>query len=93
MQLPYRPGPLALDLLLDSTGSKLLGIGRMERQEAQVRVPAPVAQGGFGIDANRLETEAIEVTVSSVGYALMLPELLGKIPPDESIVSVSGRFL
>jgi hypothetical protein len=44
----------------------------------------------LGIDANTLEIRAIEVTDNSVGDAPMLPELLGQIPPDEALASVSG---
>jgi hypothetical protein len=44
----------------------------------------------LGIDANTLEIRAIEVTDNSVGDAPMLPELLGQIPPDEPIASVSA---
>lgn len=43
----------------------------------------------LGIDASTLEIRTIEVTDNSVGDAPMLPELLGQIPPDEPIASVS----
>jgi hypothetical protein len=43
-----------------------------------------------GIDANTLEIRSIEVTDNSVGDAPMLPQLLGQIPPDGSIASVSA---
>ncbi|MFM2069350.1 MAG: hypothetical protein RLZZ584_4259 [Pseudomonadota bacterium] len=44
----------------------------------------------LGIDAQTLEIRAIEVTDHHVGDAPMLPELLGQIPPDEPVLSVSG---
>ena len=44
----------------------------------------------LGIDAQTLEIRAIEVTDNSVGDAPMLPELLGQIPPDEPLASVSA---
>ena len=48
-----------------------------------------MAQVHLGIDASTLEIRAIEVTDNSVGDAPMLPGLLGQIPPDEPIASVS----
>ena len=44
----------------------------------------------LGIDAQTLEIRAIEVTDNTVGDAPMLPELLGQIPAEEEIASVSG---
>lgn len=90
VQLPYRASTTALDLLVDSTGIKFLRRWRMETQETRGRVPAAVAQGASGHCANTLEIRAIEVTDNSVGDAPMLTELLGQIPPDEAVASVSG---
>ena len=49
----------------------------------------------LGIDAHTLEIKAIEVTDNSVedgeGGALMMPELLAQIPPDEAVASVSAE--
>lgn len=44
----------------------------------------------LGIDAQTLEIRAIEVTDNSVGDAPMLPHLLGQIPTDEPVASVSA---
>ena len=44
----------------------------------------------LGIDANTLEIRAIEVSDNGVGDAQMLPELLGQIPLDETVASVSA---
>ena len=44
----------------------------------------------LGIHAAALEIRAMEVTDNSIGDALMLPNLLGQIPPKEQLASVSG---
>ena len=44
----------------------------------------------LGIEAATLEIRAMEVTDNSIGDAPMLPNLLGQIPPQEQLSSVSG---
>lgn len=44
----------------------------------------------LGIDAKTLAIRAIEVTNNGVGDAPMQPELLNQIPPEETLLSVSG---
>ena len=44
----------------------------------------------LGIEAATLEIRAMEVTDNSIGDAPMLPNLLGQIPLEEAIASVSG---
>ena len=90
VQLPYRPSTSALDLLVDSTGIKFLGEGEWKRKKHGAEYRRQWRKVHLGIDANTLEIRAIEVTDNSVGDAPMLPELLGQIPPDEPISSVSG---
>ena len=52
--------------------------------------------GAFGalklkaIDEERQEVRAVEVTSGNVGNALMLPVLLGRIPPDQDIGSITA---
>lgn len=43
----------------------------------------------LGIDAQTLEIRAIEITDNAIGDAPMLPELLGQIPADKPLHSVS----
>ncbi|OGB77265.1 MAG: hypothetical protein A3G82_19060 [Burkholderiales bacterium RIFCSPLOWO2_12_FULL_67_210] len=44
----------------------------------------------LGIDANTLEIRTIKGTDNSVENVPMLPSLLGQVPPDEAVASVSG---
>jgi hypothetical protein len=90
VQLPYRSSTTALDLLVDSTGIKFLGEGEWKRKKHGAEYRRQWRKVHLGIDANTLEIRAIEVTDNSVGDAPMLPELLGQIPPDEPIASVSA---
>lgn len=90
VQLPYRASTTALDLLVDSTGIKFLGEGEWKRKKHGAEYRRQWRKVHLGIDANTLEIRAIEVTDNSVGDAPMLPELLGQIPPDEAVASVSG---
>lgn len=90
VQLPYRLSTSALDLLVDSTGIKFLGEGEWKRKKHGADYRRQWRKVHLGIDANTLEIRAIEVSDNSVGDAPMLPELLGQIPLDEAIASVSG---
>lgn len=90
VQLPYRASTTGLDLLVDSTGIKFLGEGEWKRKKHGAEYRRQWRKVHLGIDANTLEIRAIEVTDSSVGDAPMLPELLGQIPLDEALASVSG---
>ncbi len=44
----------------------------------------------LGIDEETLEVRAVEITGSHIGDAPVLPDLLGQIPPDEEIGSVTA---
>ena len=90
VQLPYQSSATALDLLVDSTGIKFLGEGEWKRKKHGAEYRRQWRKVHLGIDAQTLEIRAIEVTENSVGDAPMLPELLGQIPADEALASVSG---
>lgn len=90
VQLPYRPSRTALDLPVDSTGIKFLGEGEWKRKKHGAEYRRQWRKVHLAIDAHTLEVRAIEVTDNRVGDAPMLPELLGQIPDDETIGSVSG---
>lgn len=90
VQLPYRSSTTALDLLVDSTGIKFLGEGEWKRKKHGAEYRRQWRKVHLDIDAQTLEIRAIEVTDNSVGDAPMLPELLGQIPADEAVASVSG---
>lgn len=90
--IPYRPGTGALHLLIDSTGIKAEGEGEWFAKKHRPSRPRQWCKVHLGIDADTLETRAIEVTGSRVGDAPMLPELLDQIPADQLIgkVTVGG---
>ena len=75
---------------MDSTGIKFLGEREWKRKKHWAEYRRQWRKVHLGIDANTLGIRAIEVTDNSVGDAPMLPELLGQIPPDEPIASVSA---
>lgn len=89
VQLPYRASTTTLDLLVDCTGIKFLGEGEWKCKKHGAEYRRQWRKMHLGIDARTLEIRAIEVTNNSVGDAPMLPELLGQIPHDEPIASVS----
>jgi hypothetical protein len=77
------PTTTGLDLLVDSTGIKTLGERRMEDQDAWRKFH-------LGIDAVTIEIRAMEVTDNSIGDAPLLPNLLGQVPLEQQLASVSG---
>lgn len=90
VSLPYQRSSTALDLLVDSTGIKFLGEGEWKRKKHGAEYRWQWRKVHLCIDAKTLEIGAIEVTDNSIGDASMLPELLGQIPTDEAIASVSA---
>lgn len=90
VQLPYRPSATALDLLVDSTGIKFLGEGECKRKKHGAEYRRQWRKVHLGIDAQTLEIRAIDVTDNSVGDAPVLAHLLGQIPSDEPVASVSA---
>ncbi|MTE08879.1 IS5 family transposase, partial [Escherichia coli] len=87
-------GPVAtttgLHLLVDSKGIKMLGEGELKKKKHGAEYRRQWRKVHLGIDASTLEIRAMEVTDNSVGDAPVLPALLGQIPADEKIASVSG---
>ena len=90
ISIPYRPSTSGLHLLIDSTGIKMLGEGEWKTKKHGADYRRQWRKVHLGIDAQTLEIRAIEVTDNTVGDAPMLPELLGQIPAEEEIASVSG---
>ncbi len=89
VQLPYRASTTALDLLVDRTGIKFLGEGECKRKKHEAEYRRQWRKVHLGIDAHTLEIGAIKVPDNSLEDAPMLPELLGQIPPDQAVASVS----
>ena len=90
MSLPYRGGNGPLNLLIDSTGIKAEGEGEWNARKHGGPKRRIWRKIHIGIDEETLEVRAVEVTTSNVGDAPMLPELLGQIPSDQEIGSVTG---
>jgi len=84
------PTTTGLHLLVDSTGIKMLGEGEWKTKKHGAEYRRQWRKVHLGIDASTLEIRAMEVTDNSVGDAPVLPALLGQIPADEKIASVSG---
>lgn len=90
VDIPYRGSNGPLNLLIDSPGIKAEGEGEWHTRKhggAKRRLWRKIH---IGVDERTLEIRAIEITGSNVGDAPMLPELLGQIPDDVEIGSVSA---
>jgi transposase len=90
VRLPYRGSKGPLHLLVDSTGIKVRGEGEWHARKhggARRRVWRKVH---LGIDEATMEVRAVEITGSHVGDAPVLPDLIGQIPADEQIGSVTA---
>lgn len=90
VSLPYRGGTGPLNLLIDSTGIKAEGEGEWNARKHGGSKRRIWRKIHIGIDEERLEVRAVEVTTSNVGDAPMLPELLEQIPPEQGIESVTA---
>ncbi len=90
VSLPYRGGADPLNLLIDSTGIKAEGEGEWNARKHGGPKRRIWRKIYIGIDEKTLEVRAVEVTTSNVGDALMLPELLNQIPPEQDIGSVTA---
>jgi len=85
------PTTTGLHLLVDSTGIKMLGEGEWKRKKHGADYRRQWCKVHLGVDAFTLEIRAMEVTDNSIGDAPVVPALLGQIPADERIASVSGE--
>src|SRR5471032_463661 len=79
-----------LQLLVDSTGIKMLGEGEWKTKKHGTDYRRQWRKMHLGIDATTLEIRAIEVTDNATGDAPMLSHLLDQIGTNEVIASVSG---
>ena len=90
VNIPHRRSLGPLHLLIDSTGIKVEGEGEWNARKHGGAKRCIWRKVHLGIDEETLEVRAVEVTSSDIGDAPMLPELLGQIPADEAVTSVSG---
>ena len=76
---------------VDSTGIKVEGEGEWHAREQggpKLRVWRKIH---LGIDEETLEIRAVEITVSQIGDAPILPDLVDQIPQDQEIGSVTAN--
>ena len=90
VNIPHRGSQGPLHLLIDSTGIKVEGEGEWNARKHGGPKRRVWRKVHLGIDEQRLEIRAVEVTSSDIGDAPMLPELLSQIPPDQKITSVTA---
>jgi hypothetical protein len=88
--IPYRGSEGPLHVLIDSTGIKAEGEGELKARKHGGTKRRLWRKIHVGVDEQTLEIRAIEVIGSNVGDAPMLPELLGQIPDDLEIASVTA---
>jgi hypothetical protein len=75
---------------VDSTGIKVEGEGEWNARKHGGPKRRIWRKVHLGIDEKTLEIRAVEFTSSDIGDAPILPELLGQIPPDQEIGSVTA---
>jgi hypothetical protein len=90
VNIPYRGSQGALHLLIDSTGIKVEGEGEWNARKHGGPKRRIWRKVHLGIDEKTLEIRAVEFTSSDIGDAPMLPDLLGQIPPDQEIATVTA---
>ncbi|SHM62475.1 Transposase DDE domain-containing protein [Paracoccus solventivorans] len=90
VNIPYRGSTGPLHLLIDSTGIKVEGEGEWHARKHGGPKRRVWRKIHLGIDEQTLEVRAVEITGSHIGDAPVLPDLLGQIPADEQIGSVTA---
>ena len=90
VNIPYRGSHGPLNLLIDSTGIKAEGEGEWHTRKHGGSKRRQWRKIHLGVDEQTLEIRAIEITGSQIGDAPMLPDLLGQIPADVEIGSVTA---
>ena len=90
VNVPYRGSKEPLHLLIDSTGIKIEGEGEWNARRHGGPKRRVWRKIHLGIDEQRLEVRAVEITGNHIGDAPVLPDLLSQIPADEQIGSVTA---
>jgi hypothetical protein len=90
VNIPHRGSQGPLHLLIDSIGIKVGGKGEWNARKHGRTKRRVWRKVHLGVDEQTLEIRAVEVTSSDTGDAPMLPKLLGQIPADQKIVSVTA---
>jgi hypothetical protein len=90
VQIPYRRVDGPLKLLVDSTGIKFLGDGEWQARKHGVRGRRQWRKVHLAMDTTTSDIRAVEFTSNSDGGSPVLPDLLGQIPEDEQIGTVTA---
>lgn len=90
VQIPYRRADGPLNLLIDSTGIKVLGDGEWQARKHGVQGPRQWRKVHLTMDTATSDIRAVEVTSSNDGDSRVLPELLNQIREDEGIGTVTA---
>ena len=90
VQIPYRRVDGLLNLLIDSTGIKFLGHGEWQARKHGVQSRRQWRKLHLAMDTVTSDIRAVEFTPSSDGDSPILPGLLGQIPEDERIGTVTA---
>jgi hypothetical protein len=88
--IPHRGSKGPLHLSIGSTGIKVEGEGGWNARKHGGPKRRVWRKIHIGIDEERLEVRAVEVTGGDIGDAPMLPELPSQIPPDQKIAGVTA---
>ena len=90
VQIPYRRADGPLNLLVDSTGIKFLGDGEWQARKHGVQGRRQWRKVHLAMDPATSDIRAVEFTPSRDGDSPVLPDLLGQIPEDELIGTVTA---
>lgn len=90
VQIPYRRADGPLSLLVGSTGIKFLGDGEWQARKHGVQGRRQWRKVHLGTDPATSDIRAVEFTPSRDGDSPVLPDLLGQIPEDEQIGTVTA---
>ena len=90
VQIPYRRADGPLNLLVDSTGIKFFGDGEWQARKHGVQGRRQWRKVHLAMDTATSDIRAEEFTPSRDGDSPVLPDLLGQIPVDENISTVTA---
>ena len=90
VQIPFRRSDGPLNLLVDSTGIKFLGDGEWQARKHGAQGRRQWRKVHLAMDTATSDIRAVELTPSRDGDSPILPELLGQIPEDEQIGTVTA---
>lgn len=90
VMLPYQGSSMPLNLLIDSTGIKVRGEGEWHARKHGGTRGRVWRKVHLAVDEATLEVRAVEITGNHIGDAPVLSDLLGQIPKEEAIASVTA---